>query len=117
MEVISEQMPLTVDIVTSYSNGSNEDQKFISNLAQFFVTYLKEHSDIVEAQIIPQSEENIYANSTYQNANAASEDAKHMKQALLLALKYLLRLSQIEDVEVFKVSLITLFCAPLINAV
>lgn len=105
MEVISEQMPLTVDIVTSYSNGSNEDQKFISNLAQFFVTYLKEHSDIVEAQIIPQSEENIYANSTYQNANAASEHAKHMKQALLLALKYLLRLSQIEDVEVFKICL------------
>ena len=41
-------VPLSVDIATAYASGSDSDQKFISNLAQFLVTFLKEHSDLVE---------------------------------------------------------------------
>lgn len=41
-------VPLNVDIATAYASGSDSDQKFISNLAQFLVTFLKEHSDLVE---------------------------------------------------------------------
>jgi len=86
MEIISEQMPLTIDIVASYARGSNEDQKFISNLAQLLVTFLKEHSKLME--IFEMKPDEIF---------------RVTKQAHMLALKYLLRMSQIEDVEVFKV--------------
>lgn len=83
MEIISEQIPISVDIAASYSNGSHEEQKFVSNLAQLLVTFLKEHSKLVE--ILDKT-----SNSD-------------VRKSHLLALDYLLRISQVEDVEVFKV--------------
>lgn len=102
MEVIAEQMPLTIDIPNSYANGSNEDQRFISNLAQLLVTFMKEHSDLIE--VITDSKN-------------SSENGRVKKQAHLLALKYLLRLSQIEDVEVFKVNNYVLYICRKINLI
>lgn len=87
MDMITEQLPLSVDIAASYANGSNEDQKFVSNFAQLLGTFLKEHSNIVEV-----------------TATHPTEEQKAVRQAHLLAMKYLLKLSQVEDVEVFKVS-------------
>lgn len=82
MEIISEQIPISVDIAASYSNGSHEEQKFVSNLAQLIVIFLKEHSKLVE--VIDKSTSDI-------------------RKFHLLALDYLLRISQVDDVEVFKV--------------
>lgn len=89
MEVICEQIPTNVDIVSSYSNGSHEEQKFVSNLAQLLVTFLKEHSKLVEIL----------------EKNSISE----VKKSHMLALDYLLRISQVDDVEVFKVIFETYF--------
>lgn len=86
MEVLSEQLPLTFDIASSYSNGTNEEQKFVSNFAQLLGTFLKEHSALVEI--------------TFPHPDA---EQQAVKQAHLMALKYLLKVSEVEDVEVFKV--------------
>jgi hypothetical protein len=86
METISTQLPLDVDLAANYANGNNDEQKFVSNFAQLLGTFLKEHSGLVEVLV-----------------NTPDEDQRILKQAHLLALKYLLKISQVEDVEVFKV--------------
>lgn len=86
MEVISEQVPFNVDLAESYANGTHEEQKFVSNLAQLLVTFLKEHSKLVEILAVSPNEEQLKIKTAHQ-----------------LSLKYLLKISQVEDVEVFKV--------------
>ncbi|KAF7637274.1 Importin N-terminal domain-containing protein [Meloidogyne graminicola] len=88
MKTISEQLPLTVDIADSYAKGRNEDQKFISDFAQLLGTFLKEHSNLVEVLDLHPTPEQL-----------------EVKQAHELALKYLLKIGQVEDVEVFKICL------------
>ncbi|KAL3082998.1 hypothetical protein niasHS_010800 [Heterodera schachtii] len=89
IEIISEQLPLSFDIATSYANGTNEDQKFVSNFAQLLSTFFKEHSALVEI--------------TFPHPD---EEQKAVKQAHLMALKYLLKISsEVEDIEVFKICL------------
>jgi exportin-1 len=86
MNVLTDQLPLDVDMAHAYANGSNEEQQMISNLAQFLSTYLRKHSALCE----------IY--------DAPSEPSRQeTKQAHELALKYLLKISEVEDTEVFKV--------------
>lgn len=41
-------LPLSTDIKSVYSKGSDDEQKFIQNLAMFLASYLKEHVQIVE---------------------------------------------------------------------
>ncbi|KIH45038.1 hypothetical protein ANCDUO_24928 [Ancylostoma duodenale] len=36
------------DLATAYQKGTDQDQKFISCLAQFLVAFLKDHSALVE---------------------------------------------------------------------
>lgn len=88
MGVIVEQVPLNVDLRSAYASGTHDEQKFVSNLAQLLATFLKEHSKLVE----------ILA------ANPTAEESG-IKQAHQLALKYLLKISEVEDVEVFKICL------------
>ena len=88
MNIISQQLPLTVDFADSYAKGRSEDQKFISDFAQLIGTFLKEHSNLVEVLELNPTQEQL-----------------EVKQAHALALKYLLKIGQVEDVEVFKVSL------------
>ena len=88
MKIIADQLPLTVDIAASYASGNNEEQKFVSNFAQLLGTFLKEHSNLIEVTM----------------AHPGEADQRK-KQAHLLALKYLLKISQVEDVEVFKICL------------
>ena len=86
MVVIAEQVPLQVDLARAYAGGTHDEQKFVSDLAQLLATFLKEHSKLVEV---------VASNTT--------AEEKGIKQAHQLALKYLLKLSEVEDVEVFKV--------------
>ncbi|CAK5022987.1 unnamed protein product [Meloidogyne enterolobii] len=88
MNIISQQLPLTVDFADSYAKGRSEDQKFISDFAQLIGTFLKEHSNLVEVLELNPTQEQL-----------------EVKQAHALALKYLLKIGQVEDVEVFKICL------------
>lgn len=62
-----------------YANGCNSEQEFVQNLAMFLCTFLKEHGKLVE-------------------------DVKYVDY-LNQALLYLVMISEVEDVEVFKICL------------
>lgn len=62
-----------------YANGSDSEQEFVQNLAMFLCTFLKEHGKLVE-------------------------DVKYVDY-LNQALLYLVMISEVEDVEVFKICL------------
>lgn len=62
-----------------YRNGSDAEQNFIQNLALFLCTFLKEHGSLVEG----------------------AETEEPMKKAL----QYLVLISEVEDVEIFKICL------------
>ncbi|KAK0406115.1 hypothetical protein QR680_018378 [Steinernema hermaphroditum] len=87
--VLSEQISPDVDMNASYHNGSDEDQKFVANLAQFLATYMKVHHKEVEVL-------------RDDNSDQRKTDIKRAHQ---ISLKYLLKISEVEDVEVFKICL------------
>lgn len=89
-----DQVPEDVDFNATYGSGSNEDQKFLSNLAQLLSTFLKEHYKLVE--VIDEKSNVIRPDSN---------EKQEMRQFHQHGLDYLLKLSEIEDVEVFKVCL------------
>lgn len=73
-----QMIPLTLNIRDAYASGSDKEQQFIQNLAMFLCTYLKEHGQLVEKQ--------------------ASND-------LMKALQYLVLISEVDEVEIFKICL------------
>ncbi|TKR60904.1 hypothetical protein L596_028086 [Steinernema carpocapsae] len=89
ISVLSEQISPDVDMNASYHNGSDEDQKFVANLAQFLATYLKVHHKYVEIL----------------KDNGSDHRAADIKRAHQISLEYLLKISEVEDVEVFKICL------------
>ncbi|CAJ0961986.1 unnamed protein product, partial [Mesorhabditis belari] len=84
MKEISQLIPPDADIPTAYKSGSDNDQKFISCLAQFLVAFLKEHANLVE----PVEREN--ADLTEYHS---------------YAVETLLNISRVDEVEVFKICL------------
>lgn len=64
-----------------YSNGSDSEQNFIQNLAVFLCTFLKEHGNLVEGP------------------------EPNKEEAMKKALQYLVMISEVEDVEIFKICL------------
>lgn len=85
VEIIGRDVPSDADIAKAYAMGSTEDQKFLSNLAQFFATFFKEHLTLVE--------------------KLAMKKVKNVRDQLEYALDILIKLTEIEDVEVFKICL------------
>lgn len=73
-------LPSTTNIKESYSNGQDDEQKLIQNLALFLCTFLKEHGALVEK-------------------------AENLKELHLSALYYLLLISEVDEVEIFKICL------------
>ena len=73
-------LPPGSNIPLAYANGSDDEQSFVANLALFFTSYFKAHVGLLEAT--PEGQ-----------------------QALLVGLEYLLGVSYVEDIEVFKVCL------------
>ncbi|KAI6214003.1 Importin N-terminal domain-containing protein [Aphelenchoides besseyi] len=86
VEVLAEQLPLELDIAKSFAIGRNEEQQLISNLAQFFSAYLKKHANICEV---------LEANPEVNRSET--------RRAHELALKYMLKISEVEDMEIFKI--------------
>lgn len=77
MAELEVMLPLDTDIKTAYACGQDQEQNFIQNLALFLCTFLKEHGSLAEGQI------NVLRN----------------------ALRYLVLISEVEDVEIFKICL------------
>lgn len=79
MQQLKQMLPSTVDMKTAYANGQDTEQNFIQNLALFICIYLKEHGELVECE-------------------------EH-RPKLLEALDYLVKISEVEEVEIFKICL------------
>ncbi|KAL1550627.1 Exportin-1 [Salvia divinorum] len=73
-------VPSTTNFVEAYANGNSEEQAFIQNLALFFTSFYKCHIRVLE--------------SVQENMNI-----------LLVGLEYLINISYVDDIEVFKVCL------------
>lgn len=72
-------LPLSTNIREAYSQGQDQEQNFIQNLAMFLCTFLKEHGSLVEKD--------------------------QFNEVLLKALHYLVLISEVEEVEIFKICL------------
>lgn len=79
MQQLEQMLPLETNIRDAYAFGQDEEQNFIQNLAMFLCTYLKEHGGLVEK--------------------------KQLDDTLLKALHYLVLISEVEEVEIFKICL------------
>ncbi|XP_014250231.1 exportin-1 [Cimex lectularius] len=76
---LDQMLPLNTDIRQSYAVGQDQEQNFIQNLAMFLCTFLKEKGSYVEKK----------------------EYSAHLQGAL----HYLVLISEVEDVEIFKICL------------
>jgi len=79
MEQLKQMLPTTVDMKSSYASGSDSEQNFIQNLALFLCTFLKEHGTLVEKD--------------------------DLQPNLMEALDYLVKISEVEETEIFKICL------------
>jgi len=77
--VYNQMIPLTINIREVYSTAADRDQQFIQNLALFLCAFLKEHGQLLEKQAV--------------------------KLQLTNALQYLVLISDVDDVEIFKICL------------
>ncbi len=73
-------VPLSVNIPEAYEKGTDDQQKFVQNLALFFTNFLRGHLSLFEG--------------TPEN-----------QAALLLGLEYLINISYVDNIEVFKTCL------------
>ncbi|CAL7946208.1 unnamed protein product [Xylocopa violacea] len=79
MRQLEQILPLDTNIREAYAAGQDQEQNFIQNLAIFLCTYLKEHGQFIEK--------------------------KQLNDMLLKALHYLVLISEVEEVEIFKICL------------
>lgn len=79
MEQFEQMIPAETDMNQIYANGSDDEQCFVQNLAMFLCTFLRVHSALVERR----------------------ETNDSVDKALL----YLVMISEVEDVEIFKICL------------
>ncbi|PNF37319.1 Exportin-1 [Cryptotermes secundus] len=79
MNRLGQMLPLNTNIREAYACGQDQEQNFIQNLAMFLCTYLKEHGALVEK--------------------------KQLNDLLMKALHYLVLISEVDEVEIFKICL------------
>ncbi|XP_043591428.1 exportin-1 [Bombus pyrosoma] len=79
MRQLEQILPLDTNIREAYAAGGDQEQNFIQNLAILLCTYLKEHGYFIER--------------------------KQLNELLLKALHYLVLISEVEEVEIFKICL------------
>ncbi|XP_022175202.1 exportin-1 [Myzus persicae] len=79
MAQLVQMLPIHTNIKEAYATGQDQEQNFIQNLALFLCTFLKDHALLVEK-------------------NGSNED-------LLKALHYLVMISEVEEIEIFKICL------------
>nr|MBE5725634.1 embargoed [Cucujiformia] len=79
MQQLVIMLPLKTDIKSAYAQGQDQEQNFIQNLALFLCTFLKEHGNLIESSV----------------------PVEHLRNALT----YLVLISEVEEVEIFKICL------------
>lgn len=88
---ITNFMPLDrTNISIAYNNGSHEEQTFLQNLTLFICGFFKEHLHCIEKQY---------------NTDRKAVETTSNRSSLELAHLYLLKLSEIEEREIFKICL------------
>jgi exportin-1 len=80
MASLKQMLPLSLNLRDAYQNGTSDEQNFIQNLSLFLTTFLKEHGNLIEK------------NPDY-------------RELLIDALNYLVLISEVDDVEIFKICL------------
>ncbi|CAD6189633.1 unnamed protein product [Caenorhabditis auriculariae] len=85
MKEISRLVEPSADLQKAYKVGTDQDQKFISSLAMFLVAFLKEHAALIEVTD-PNRNKTLYEVHNY-------------------AMELLLKISLVDDIEVFKTCL------------
>jgi exportin-1 len=80
MNRLKEILPLNINLRDAYRNGSSDEQNFIQNLSLFLTAFLKEHGSLIEK----------------------SMDHRELLQE---SLGYLVLISDVDDVEIFKICL------------
>ena len=71
---------MSLDLKAAYRSAKDDDQRFIQNLALFLSNFLKEHGILIER-------------------------TSDLKETLLEALQYLVLISEVEEIEIFKICL------------
>jgi len=79
MKKLEVMLPVETNIKEAFKKGSDAEQMFIQNLSMFLCSFLKEHGTLLEKQ--------------------------PSQEPLLKSLHYLLLISEVDDVEIFKISL------------
>merc|ERR1719458_668787 len=79
MTQLEQMLPVETNVKDAYKNGNDAEQQFVQDLALFFCAYLKDHGSLIEKQ--------------------------QLNEPLLKSLHYLLMISEVEDVEIFKICL------------
>jgi exportin-1 len=80
MEPLTQILPLDINLKNAYQVGTNDEQQFIQNLSLYLTTFLIEHGNLIEQNI---------------------ED----REILLTSLNYLILISEVDDIEIFKICL------------
>ncbi|CAB3992025.1 exportin-1 isoform X1 [Paramuricea clavata] len=80
MTQLKQMLPLSTNIKEAYTNGRDDEQKFIQNLSLFLCSFLKEHGQLIEAKV-------------------------DLHTTLLESLHYLVLISEVEEIEIFKICL------------
>lgn len=80
MAQMKQMLPLTTNLKEAYTNGRDDEQNFIQNLALFLCSFLKEHGNLLE-------------------------EKAELKTCLLEGLHYLVLISEVEEIEIFKICL------------
>ncbi|CAG0915869.1 unnamed protein product [Notodromas monacha] len=79
IEKLDSIMPPNANFKEGYASGRDAEQQFTQNLALFLCTFLKEHGCLIEK--------------------------KGLTEKLMTALQYLVMISEVDDVEIFKICL------------
>lgn len=100
---LKEMLPLETNIKQAYSIGQDSEQKFISNLAQFLCTFMKERSPLVE--FVQAAPDRLISLNDKTPSDFVKKHIVDITQAHDAAIKYLLSISEVDDVEIFKICL------------
>nr|NVI73702.1 embargoed [Cucujiformia] len=79
MTQLEQMLPIQTNIKSAYACGQDQEQNFIQNLALFLCTFLKVHGNLAEGTV--------------------------QSETLTNALHYLVLISEVEEVEIFKICL------------
>ncbi|GFQ86528.1 exportin-1 [Trichonephila clavata] len=80
MDQLQQILPINTNVKEAYANGQDEEQKFIQNLSLFLRTFFRHHGELIEKK-------------------------QELNKTFMEALHYLLLISEVEEVEIFKICL------------